>query len=351
MFGDPATNPKGWELTELSALGTLDRGVSKHRPRNAPELLGGKYPLIQTGDVSNAGLYIRDFTSTYSETGFKQSRLWPKGTLCITIAANIAKTGILAFDACFPDSVVGFTPHKGVSSSVYVHFLFGFLQAMLEKNAPQAAQKNINLAILRTLRVPSPPVSLQEKFERFVSQTTILSNNQKDSLALAGRAFASIQQRAFRGELDLSRLFLEKDVEAIERAVDRLHRVVHETLPKTLGTKHANRAFVAPPETELTLKLQDSTVQEGSPIPWSADYFRYRILAAQSAPFSFADLMQKAEAIFEEPPPYETIRDLIFDLLGQDGKPAYLRQRFDLQTNEATNEVTGRKEIVFEPAP
>ena len=112
MFGDPVTNPKGWPLIKFSEIGELDRGKSQHRPRNAPELLGGPYPLIQTGDVANSGGYIRSYKSTYSEIGLKQSRMWPKGTLCITIAANIAKTGILTFDACFPDSVVGFSPNK-----------------------------------------------------------------------------------------------------------------------------------------------------------------------------------------------------------------------------------------------
>ena len=108
MFGDPVVNPKTWELVPFGSVGSLDRGVSKARPRNAPELLGGPYPLIQTGDVANCDGYVRKHTSTYSEVGLRQSKLWPAGTLCITIAANIAKTGILMFDACFPDSVVGF---------------------------------------------------------------------------------------------------------------------------------------------------------------------------------------------------------------------------------------------------
>jgi len=108
MFGDPVTNSKGWELQAFESLGTLDRGKSKHRPRNAPELLGGSHPLIQTGDIANANLFIEEYKSTYSDFGLKQSKKWPKGTLCITIAANIAKTGILNFDACFPHSVVGF---------------------------------------------------------------------------------------------------------------------------------------------------------------------------------------------------------------------------------------------------
>ena len=108
MFGDPMVNQKGWPMTKFSDVGSLDRGASKHRPRNAPELLGGAYPLVQTGEIANCDGYVRSHNASYSEFGLRQSKLWPKGTLCITIAANIAKTGILTFDACFPDSVVGF---------------------------------------------------------------------------------------------------------------------------------------------------------------------------------------------------------------------------------------------------
>lgn len=108
MFGDPVSNSKHLPLKTLPQLGTFGRGVSKYRPRNAPELLNGPYPLIQTGDIANSELYIKNYNNTYSEVGLKQSKMWDKGTLCITIAANIAKTAILQFDACFPDSVVGF---------------------------------------------------------------------------------------------------------------------------------------------------------------------------------------------------------------------------------------------------
>ena len=105
LFGDPVSNSYGLPEATLPELGVFGRGVSKHRPRNDPKLLGGDYPLIQTGDIANAGLYITSYNSTYSEFGLKQSKMWEKGTLCITIAANIAKTAILEFDACFPDSV------------------------------------------------------------------------------------------------------------------------------------------------------------------------------------------------------------------------------------------------------
>lgn len=215
MFGDPVRNEKGWEKKPLAQLGNLDRGVSKHRPRNAPELLGGRYPLIQTGDVSNAGTYITSFNQTYSETGFAQSKSWPSGTLCITIAANIAQTGILTFDACFPDSVVGFSSHKNTSTPLYVLGLFWFFQRILEKNAPAAAQKNINLKILRELEVPVPPIDLQNQFATIVEKVEGLKSRYQQTLTDLESFYGSLSEKAFKGVLDLSRIVVEHHAEEV----------------------------------------------------------------------------------------------------------------------------------------
>ena len=169
MFGDPIYNPHGLPTKALSELGSLDRGRSKHRPRNDPKLLRGPYPLIQTGEVSNAGLYITEYQNTYSEFGLKQSKMWAAGTLCITIAANIAQTAILTFDACFPDSVVGFIPTDEINA-IYMHYWFSFFQKILDEQAPQVAQKNINLKILSELQVTIPSKEEQEDFVSFVEQ-------------------------------------------------------------------------------------------------------------------------------------------------------------------------------------
>lgn len=178
LFGDPVTNSQGWPTQRLASLGTLDRGVSKHRPRNDPSLLGGDYPLIQTGDVANCDGYIRTFISTYSDKGLKQSKLWPAGTLCITIAANIAKTGILLFPACFPDSVVGFSAADRPTVE-YVRFWLSFLQQTLEANAPASAQKNINLAILRELQIPVLPRDRVERFAAAVDKVEAIRKAQR----------------------------------------------------------------------------------------------------------------------------------------------------------------------------
>lgn len=181
MFGDPVSNSLNFPLLSLPQLGEFGRGVSKHRPRNAPELLGGKYPLIQTGEVANSELYISSYENTYSEFGFKQSKMWKSGTLCITIAANIAKTAILAFDACFPDSVVGFVANEK-TNNIFIHYWFGFFQQILEAQAPESAQKNINLKILSELEVIVPPIELQNHFAAFVEQTEKIKTTINKSL-------------------------------------------------------------------------------------------------------------------------------------------------------------------------
>ena len=196
MFGDPVSNSLNLPLLSLPQLGEFGRGVSKHRPRNAPELLGGEYPLIQTGEVANSELYISSFENTYSELGFKQSKMWKAGTLCITIAANIAKTAILAFDACFPDSVVGFVANEK-TNNVFIHYWFVFFQQILEAQAPESAQKNINLKILSELKVIVPSIELQNQFAAFVEQTEKTKTTISHSLEKLETLKKALMQESF----------------------------------------------------------------------------------------------------------------------------------------------------------
>lgn len=199
MFGDPSKNPKQLPLRKLAELGRLDRGVSKHRPRNDPALMGGRFPLIQTGDVARSHGYIREYSSTYSDLGLAQSKVWPAGTLCVTIAANIGKTGILTFDACFPDSVVGFSSDP--ETVEYVRVWLSLRQAALEASAPQSAQKNINLAVLRALDVPLPDRTSLIGFSNRVSKVRELAETHRRAASKDDELLASLQSRAFDGRL------------------------------------------------------------------------------------------------------------------------------------------------------
>ncbi|EOT7724235.1 restriction endonuclease subunit S [Escherichia coli] len=164
----PFELPEGWEWSYLSDIGILARGRSKHRPRNDPTLYAdGTIPLVQTGDVARSNGCINTYSALYNKLGLSQSKLWNKGTLCITIAANIADSGILNFDACFPDSVVGFTPYENEIPVLYFHYFMMTIKSTLEKFAPSTAQKNINIDILSQLFFPCPPL---EEFHRIVDK-------------------------------------------------------------------------------------------------------------------------------------------------------------------------------------
>lgn len=314
MFGDPVRNERGWEKVPLSSLGSINRGVSKHRPRNAPELLGGEYPLIQTGEVANAGTYITNHSQTYSELGFAQSKLWPAGTLCITIAANIAQTSILTFDACFPDSVVGFIAFDGESHRLYVHGLFWFFQAILEKNAPAAAQKNINLEILRGLLVPKPPYGLQSQFASIVEKVESLKLRYQQSLTDLESLYGTLSQRAFKGELDLSRVPLpDTELQVPQTAV-----TVADPLPATPPTA------INLPDTELLQAALDDRARLGDLLPFWLEAYRTQL---KCAAFSVESFLASAQARIAELHPdsdfelgsdtYEKVKAWVFESLAR----------------------------------
>ena len=171
----PFELPSGWSWARFPELGTFGRGKSKHRPRNDATLFeGGTHLVIQTGDVARSKGVIQTHTSKYNDVGLAQSKKWPAGTMCITIAANIADSGILSFDACFPDSVVGFIPASGFQDARYFEYFVRTAKANLLEFAPATAQKNINLEILSAVLIPLPPLAEQHRIVAKVDELMAL---------------------------------------------------------------------------------------------------------------------------------------------------------------------------------
>ncbi|TMO78237.1 restriction endonuclease subunit S [Pseudoalteromonas aurantia] len=152
-----------WKKVGLNDLGEVARGKSKHRPRYAEHLYGGKYPFIQTGDIKASGGLVSTHSQTYSEAGLAQSRLWPTNTMCITIAANIAETGILTYPACFPDSVIGFIADESLCDVRFIEYRFRYLKAQLQREAIGSVQDNINLATFERLKFSIPELEEQKR--------------------------------------------------------------------------------------------------------------------------------------------------------------------------------------------
>jgi type I restriction enzyme S subunit len=180
----PFELPPNWTWGRFPELGKFGRGKSKHRPRNDPTLFnGGTHLLIQTGDVARSNGVVETYTNKYNDIGLSQSFKWPKGTLCITIAANIADSGILGFDACFPDSVVGFVPASMFEDARYFEYFVRTAKANLMEFAPATAQKNINLEILTSVFIPLPPLAEQRRIVAKVDALMALCDRLEASLA------------------------------------------------------------------------------------------------------------------------------------------------------------------------
>lgn len=197
---------EGWiDKTLKDASLDFGRGKSKHRPRNDESLYGGGYPFIQTGDVRNCEHLITTYSKTYNEKGLSQSKLWPKGTICITIAANIAETGILDFDACFPDSVIGVVVNPDIATIGFVEFLLQSFKAILKAEGKGSAQDNINMGTFENLKFPFPPVNQQveivESLNNFMISIQELEKIYLNKISSLEELKKSILQKAFSGEL------------------------------------------------------------------------------------------------------------------------------------------------------
>ncbi|UTV38020.1 restriction endonuclease subunit S [Ensifer adhaerens] len=196
---------KAARLTLAQASTSFGRGRSRHRPRNAPFLYGGIYPFVQTGDIRNSDGTVLEFSQTYSEHGLAQSKLWPAGTICITIAANIAETAVLGFDACFPDSIVGMVADPKVTFPEYVEYMLRYFAAELKALGKGSAQDNINLATFENATFPFPSIENQRQAVETLTQlsrdTAFLFQAYQAKLKDIAHIRQSLLQKAFAGEL------------------------------------------------------------------------------------------------------------------------------------------------------
>ena len=145
--------PKEWVCEKIKYATSISRGLFNHRPRNDERYYNGKYPFIQTGDVANATKYIVSYSQTLNELGKSVSKEFPKGTLTMTIAANVGDVAILNFDAYFPDSVVGFIPNKNIRT-LYLFYVFSAMKDEFTRTAIKSTQLNLNIDRVKETFIP-----------------------------------------------------------------------------------------------------------------------------------------------------------------------------------------------------
>lgn len=169
-----------WKAAKLDELGFVGRGKSRHRPRDAAFLYGGRYPFFQTGNIKAANFHLTEYTQTYSEEGLAQSKLWKPGTLCITIAANIAESAILSIEGCFPDSVVGFVADPEKADVRFIKYYMDTLKLQMQSVSRGTTQDNLSLDKLLTFDFRVPPLPVQQRIAGILSAyDDLMENNQR----------------------------------------------------------------------------------------------------------------------------------------------------------------------------
>lgn len=193
----PNEFPADWKSYKLDELGFVGRGKSKHRPRNDPVLYNGMFPFIQTGDVKAANFYLKDYSQTYNEAGLKQSKLWDKGTLCITIAANIAETAILGIKACFPDSIIGFVPDTSKTTSAYIKYYVDYIKLQMQQISQGTTQDNLSAEKLLSFNFIVPYITEQQKIVSILSSYDDLIENNNRRIVILEEMARSLYREWF----------------------------------------------------------------------------------------------------------------------------------------------------------
>jgi type I restriction enzyme S subunit len=157
--------PQHWEVRRVKQATRILRGKFSHRPRNDASLYDGQYPFIQTGVVAQASKLITSYSQTLNEKGLAVSKLFPSGTLVMTIAANIGEVAVLTFDACFPDSIVGFVPTASADRD-YLYMVFLCMKPELLREAPVNTQGNLNVERIGAMGMPFPSLGEQRQIAK-----------------------------------------------------------------------------------------------------------------------------------------------------------------------------------------
>lgn len=325
MFGDPVRNERGWDVKKLGDIALVERGRFSPRPRNDPKYYNGVYPFIQTGDISRANGRLREYTQTLNELGTKVSKEFNVGTIVIAIVgATIGETAILEISTYAPDSVIGITPKSQdlETEAIFVEYILRFWKPVLRARAPEAARANINIKILNPLSIIIPPGGEREKFSTISNKIEKLRASYQQSLTELENLYGILSQKAFKGELDLSRLPLPSVTEKISATLPKIEFAAH-------GIAHSGPYALPDP---VDLKILESPEGRKALIE---QWLNVSLEQLESTPFSAQNFMDTAQQrlwdLTEDETPewgeteYDQVKDWIFQAL----KIGRLSQAYD----------------------
>ncbi len=242
--------PEDWGVGSLHSVAAIERGKFSARPRNDPKYYGGEYPFLQTGDIAHSKGRIKSFTQTLNGAGLVVSRLFPKGTLFFTIAANIGDVGIADFEAACPDSIVGIIP-RGKNSQEWLLYELASRQEEFELLASPGAQLNLNLEKLRPFLIPVPTVKEQAAIANALSDTDALLSELEKLIAKKQAIKTATMQQLLTGRTRLPQFAYHPDGSKKGYKQSELGEIPEDWIIAAIADQHEIATGNTPPTSDI----------------------------------------------------------------------------------------------------
>jgi type I restriction enzyme S subunit len=205
MFGDPVTNPRGWEVRSLIELIDPDRPITYGILMPGDDIEGG-VPYVRVVDMKDGVVLVDQVRRTTPEIAqqYKRSSL-RAGDVLMSIRGHVGRLAVVPKEL-EGANITQDTARLATNSHCSSLYLYACLESRkmqqeMQRFVKGAAVKGINLTDVKQLRIPVPPIELQRKIERKIElMTTALTSLEQSSVCLLD-GFKSLSQKAFSGQL------------------------------------------------------------------------------------------------------------------------------------------------------
>lgn len=196
--------PIGWEVKKLKDIAQIQRGKFGHRPRNDERFYNGDFPFVQTGDVVESVFFLKGASQSLNALGASVSRSFPVNTIIMTIAANIGFVALTRYEVFFPDSLIGINAKEDVINPSYLLLHLMRYKNILDAQATESAQKNINYSNLRPLPILFP-TKKEEQLQITNKVIAIFSeiDSKKTKIKILEQLKKSLMQNLLTGKIKL----------------------------------------------------------------------------------------------------------------------------------------------------
>lgn len=263
MFGDPVRNEKGWDKPALKAFGKISTGNTPPRSESA-NYDGDFIEWIKTDNITGDAVCVTPSTEHLSEIGARKARTVTSGALLVAcIAGSVESIGRAALTdrtVSFNQQINAIQPGKDVNP-LYLYGLFKLSRSYIQSHATKGMKKILTKGDFEKITMIKPPFEIQDRFSIIVEKVEGIKSRYKKSLADLETLYGALSQRAFKGQLDLSRVHMPKppaqhiapvsigDQASVPEPVAQASPVIDlpasDKLPAALENAEARKALIA----------------------------------------------------------------------------------------------------------